>query len=268
MIKFSIITVCLNAGEDLINTVLPTLKQTYENFELIIKDGLSKDGSIDRLPQDRRIKLIQQKDNGIYDAMNQAIEVATGDFLIFINAGDTFYETTTLEKIAAQIMDFDVTLYYGRCYNEALDIFSNSPQHLTPFFCYRSMLCHQAMIFKQEYFQNKKYDCSYRVCADKELLLDIVVRSQLQTQYIPTVISRYKGSGFCEAEENKEKIVIETRRLTEQFFSKRQCSVFRIMIALTFPKLRKMIINNPRFVKIYKRTIGLMYGNKGVKNDK
>ena len=64
MIKFSIITVCLNAGQDLIDTVENTLNQSYDNFEIIVKDGFSKDCSIEKLPYNDKIKLIQKKDTG------------------------------------------------------------------------------------------------------------------------------------------------------------------------------------------------------------
>ena len=80
--RFSIITVCLNAGENLIETVKSTLMQTYADFEIIVKDGFSDDGSIDRLPQDSRIKLVQKKDSGIYEAMNQGIKEASGDYCL------------------------------------------------------------------------------------------------------------------------------------------------------------------------------------------
>lgn len=61
MIKFSIITVCLNAGNDLLETVESTLKQSYSEFEIIVKDGFSKDESICKLPQDKRIHLVQKR---------------------------------------------------------------------------------------------------------------------------------------------------------------------------------------------------------------
>ena len=90
MIKFSIVTVCLNAGQDLIDTVNSTLGQSYDCFEILVKDGFSTDGSTEQLPEDERIRLIQKKDTGIYDAMNQAVEEALGDYLIFMNCGDRF----------------------------------------------------------------------------------------------------------------------------------------------------------------------------------
>lgn len=268
MIKFSIITVCLNAGEDLIRTVVSALSQTYKNLELIVKDGHSNDGSLQRLPHDPRLRIIEQDDSGIYDAMNQATAAAAGDYLIYMNAGDTFYADTTLEELAGQITQPYAALYYGRCYNEALDVFSNAPMNLTPLFCYRTMLCHQAMVFERGYMQKKMYDCSYRVCADREVLLDLVMRAQQRTQYIPTIIARYKGVGFCETEENRKISEAETKRLREQYFTKRQRIEFRFKIALTLPRLRKRIAADPKFVKVYKRAVGLLYGNKGAENAK
>ena len=100
MIKFSIITVCLNAGNDLLETVESTLKQSYDEFEIIVKDGFSKDCSIEKLPQNKKVCVYQEKDKSVYDAMNQAIAYATGDYCLFINAGDTLYEPSTLQLIA------------------------------------------------------------------------------------------------------------------------------------------------------------------------
>lgn len=72
MIKFSIITVCLNAGNDLLETVESTLKQSYSEFEIIVKDGFSKDESICKLPQDKRIHLVQKRDTGILATMKRS----------------------------------------------------------------------------------------------------------------------------------------------------------------------------------------------------
>lgn len=86
MIKFSIITVCLNAGNDLLETVESTLKQSYDEFEIIVKDGFSKDGSIEKLPQNKKVCVYQERDKNVYDAMNQAIAYATGDYSIRVHS--------------------------------------------------------------------------------------------------------------------------------------------------------------------------------------
>ena len=89
--KFSIVTVCYNAGDKLYNTINTALAQTYDNFEIIVKDGMSKDDSLSKVLADARIKVIQTPDKGIYDAMNQALEHITGDYVYFLNCGDSFY---------------------------------------------------------------------------------------------------------------------------------------------------------------------------------
>ena len=87
-IKFSIIVVCLNAGEKLHKTLESVLRQSYTGFEILVKDGMSTDGSIEALPQEDAIRVVRQKDKSIYDAMNQAILLAEGDYLLFLNCGD------------------------------------------------------------------------------------------------------------------------------------------------------------------------------------
>ena len=91
--KFTIVTVAYNAGEKLLKTVEDTLKQTYEDFEIIVKDGGSSDRSLEpvRKLESDKIKIFSGKDNGIYDAMNIAVKAATGDYVIFLNCCDRFY---------------------------------------------------------------------------------------------------------------------------------------------------------------------------------
>jgi glycosyltransferase involved in cell wall biosynthesis len=262
MIKFTIITVSLNAGNDLIDTAESVLSQDYKNYEIIIKDGFSIDGSIEKLPYNENIRLIQKKDNGIYDAMNQALEEATGDYVLFINAGDKLANTDILDKLN-QIIDKENNLfYYGHCYNETLNVYSNAPKKLTPFFCFRTMLCHQAMIFSKKVFENKRYNCAYKISADKELLLYVVVGKKYKTNYIPLTIANYKGSGFCEKEENQSLMKNESLNLKKEYFTRNQIFWYSFLIKLTFPRLRSLILSNKKIIRHYKKIVGLIYGNK------
>lgn len=134
--KFSIITVALNPGEKLQKTLDSVLCQTCSDYEVIIKDGGSTDGSMDRwregvpeegvvqVPADTRkpgsgirerqgvpggagdlsrIRFLEKPDRGIYDAMNQAVQQAAGDFLLFLNCGDMLADRNVLERVAEQI---------------------------------------------------------------------------------------------------------------------------------------------------------------------
>ena len=106
---FSIVVVSLNPGERLEKTLNSILSQTYQNYEVILKDGGSKDGSLISLKEkgffeDKpMIKVVEQPDKSIYDGMNQAVTYATGNYVQFLNCGDYFYSDTVLEEVAEYI---------------------------------------------------------------------------------------------------------------------------------------------------------------------
>ena len=99
---FSIITVTYNAANTLPATLKSVSEQSCRLFEHIIMDGASKDNTV-KIAQDAQIKemrLFSSPDKGLYDAMNKAMDVATGEYLIFLNAGDAFHSPNTLQQIA------------------------------------------------------------------------------------------------------------------------------------------------------------------------
>lgn len=101
--KISIITVCYNASQIIENTILSVINQTYTNIEYIIIDGGSKDGTVDIIKKynNKIAYWISEPDKGLYDAMNKGIDVATGDWIFFINSGDYFYSEVVLSTIFA-----------------------------------------------------------------------------------------------------------------------------------------------------------------------
>lgn len=88
--KFSILVVTLNAEKEIDATIESIQAQSYQNYEVVIKDGLSKDNTLKHIPKDDRYKVYSQRDTSVYDGMNQAIECASGEYIIFLNAGDAF----------------------------------------------------------------------------------------------------------------------------------------------------------------------------------
>lgn len=100
---YSIIVVSYNAGEKLSATIKSILSQTFGEYEIIVKDALSTDGSTAKLPEDPRIRLIQGKDRGIYDGMNIALLSSRGEYIYFLNCGDLLASEAVLEKVHAEI---------------------------------------------------------------------------------------------------------------------------------------------------------------------
>lgn len=104
--KFSLLVVCLNPGEKLKKTLESALMQDYKDYEIIIKDGKSKDGSVEEIPglfPDAPIRIFAEPDKGIYDAMNQAVSYAAGEYVFFLNCGDRFHDGKVLSRMAWEI---------------------------------------------------------------------------------------------------------------------------------------------------------------------
>src|SRR5690554_603900 len=105
--NLSIITVNLNNQKGLQSTIESVISQTYQNFEHIIIDGGSVDNSIEVIKEfesifklkRKQLKWVSERDKGIYNAMNKGIKIANGDYLIFMNSGDTFFSNNTLETV-------------------------------------------------------------------------------------------------------------------------------------------------------------------------
>lgn len=99
--RISVVTVCYNAVDIIETTILSVINQTYDNIEYIVIDGASKDGTLEVIEKyrDKISCLVSEPDKGIYDAMNKAIGLATGQWISFMNAGDVFHDTEVIEKI-------------------------------------------------------------------------------------------------------------------------------------------------------------------------
>ena len=159
-IMYSVIVVCLNAGQRLYETVDSILKQSCPDFEVVVKDGGSSDGSVERLEElccDQRVRVQVRKDNGIYDAMNQAVKLAGGEYYLFLNAGDSFYDQHVLSKITDEIhrlerADKKPGIIYGNLYHKALDTVIYASPEINDFTCYRNVPCHQTCFYHHALF--------------------------------------------------------------------------------------------------------------------
>ena len=226
--SFSIVVVCLNPGEKLAATINSILAQQYGNYEIIIKDGGSKDGSIEKLPADSRIRLFSEKDSGIYDAMNQALPRINGQYVLFLNCGDLFYDDTVLTRIAKVIgnrkaADSEknhcaykekVRIFYGNQYNELQKCVVYSSPEVNDFTCYRNVPCHQVCFYDARLFEERGYLTKYRVRADYEHFLYCIYDRKAEAVYTETLIARYEGGGFSETNENRRRSAEEHAEIT------------------------------------------------------
>ena len=115
-IKISIVTVSYNAVETIERTINSVINQNYTNYEYIVIDGLSNDGTLDVLKkhESKITKLISEKDSGIYDAMNKGISMSRGEVICFLNSDDYFKDVNLLRDIAYEFsIDENISIIYG-----------------------------------------------------------------------------------------------------------------------------------------------------------
>lgn len=270
---FSIIVVSLNAGEKLLRTIESILAQTYTGYEVIVKDGGSRDGSPEALrrrlqttdPQTAaRIRILEEKDGSIYDAMNQAAEKADGRYLYFLNCGDYFYDAHVLEELAGR-MEKDRTgalLFYGNIYDALRGTVVASNPRMSGFACYRNVPCHQACIYDRTLFAKRGYEPEYRVRADYEHFLYSVYRENARPCYLPVTIASYEGGGFSETKENQEKSAKEHKEITALYMSAPALFLYRLLLLLTLAPLRTRMAESRRLAGIYNRCKDFLYGKK------
>ncbi|MCF0210613.1 MAG: glycosyltransferase [Bacteroidales bacterium] len=182
----SIITVCYNAADVIEMTLKSIRRQEYDNFEYIVIDGASTDGTQEILLQNRDIitKYISEKDNGIYDAMNKGLYLAQGDYVWFINAGDKIpHKTTLLDIMESSILMQDIYCGQTKIINKSGEKIGKRRLKLPKTikknsFLWGMVVCHQSFIVKRSIVS--KYDTSYRHCADFDWMLKAVDKADKQ----------------------------------------------------------------------------------------
>jgi glycosyltransferase involved in cell wall biosynthesis len=169
--KVSIITVVYNAEALIERTLKSTLHQTHTNIECVIVDGLSKDATLARVAafNDSRIIVYSERDKGIYDAMNKGQQRATGEYIMFINAGDELYDNNTIAMLLSSAPNADV--YYGNTavVNEAGEILGErrlSPPEQLNWRSLRHGMCvsHQSIMARKSLAPD--YDLDFKISAD------------------------------------------------------------------------------------------------------
>ena len=256
-VQFSIIVVSFNPGDKLKKTIDSVLCQTYQNFEIIVKDGNSTDHSLESLPTDDRIKVIRGSDDGIYDAMNRAIKEATGKWLLFLNCGDYLYQEDVLEQIAVQLQGKGI--FYGHTFNRKLDAEVTMNRKLSAFSCYRHVPCHQACVYSRDLFEKRNYNLKYRIRADYEHFLWSYFEEKCEVHLLDFIIASYEGAGFSELQENMERDRVEHQEITLKYMGYPRVLFYRIILALSLVRVRRYLGNHPAFATGYNKLKKILY---------
>lgn len=274
--KLSVITVCLNPGEKLKATLDSILGQDCQGFEVILKDGGSTDGSVERWQQEKnrisnaeKVKIFVEKDRGIYDAMNQAVTYATGDFLLFLNCGDLLADKAVLERTKQLLeqekkagTDMDRLILYGDTCGEKNGVTIASAPVITGFTCYRNIPCHQSCFYSAALCKEKPYDQQYRIRADYDHFLWCYYQAKAKMLHMDFPVAVYEGGGFSEKRENRDRDKQEHREITGKYMSRRKLLQYRAMMACSLGPLRSAMAESKLFSGFYHWIKQRIYGLK------
>ena len=204
MLKISLITVCYNSQATILDTLNSVMEQDYPCIEYILVDGQSTDGTLELVePYLGRIShFISEPDNGIYDAINKGIRLATGDVLGLLHADDTFGATTILSKIAQTFEHSQADCVYGdlvyvsRDHPDQVVRYWKSGLYQPSRLRFGWMPPHPTFYTKRVNFEKYGlYDPTYKIAADYDLMLRFLGRFSLQAAYLPIVIVKMKTGG-------------------------------------------------------------------------
>lgn len=271
--RFSILIVCLNPGNKLKSTLESIKGQTFGDYEVIIKDGLSSDGSLDAVKEAAKfpfLRIIEKKDAGIYDAMNQAVQASRGRYIYFLNCGDVFRHTDVLAQMDRLIAGnpSKMGIYYGNIYERVTGQIVASNPVMDAFGCYRNVPCHQACFYDRKLLVAHPFETKYRVRADYEQFLWCFFTKELPEKvsfiYGDILIADYEGGGFSETEKNRRVSAAEHKEIVKKYMSAGQVWKYRIAMWVTLAPLRTWIARNPVTSGCYNKLKKFYYGKRGV----
>lgn len=198
--KISVITVVYNGARTLEATIESVVMQTYFNLEYIIVDGGSTDEtlSIIKKYEGQITRWVSEKDEGIYDAMNKGIDLAGGDYIVFMGADDVFLNKETVANVFAQEAARQADLVYGNVISDSFvgeyDGVFDFPKLLD------RNICHQAIFYRKPLFQQLgKYNKKYRALADWEFNIRCFLQPGIRLQFVNQVVAKFGVGGVSAA---------------------------------------------------------------------
>lgn len=259
----SIITVVYNGCAIIEDTIKSVIEQTYKNIQYIIIDGNSSDGTVKIIEKyiSKIDTFLSEKDKGIYDAMNKGLCRVKGDFVIFMNAGDYFYNNEVINDFVKINPDKNMS-YYGN-----VTYFSNNTSYvfianLSSKYCFlkHNTFSHQAIFYSKKWLDIiGNYNLNLRVSADFDLTYRMIKKSKFEN--LKSIIARCNADGFSTNN------AIQSYRDRIKCFKNEGDYFFYLVLLFRYPIffLKNLVVRKSRNTKLYKFYRKIKY--KGVSEE-
>ena len=223
--KVSIITISFNNLKGLMKTYQSIMRQTFRDYEWIVIDGDSSDGTKEFL-QEHNAEIAYwccEPDKGVYNAQNKGTEHAKGEYCIYMNSGDSFYDDDVLKKVFDKNIDADVI--YGNwmlIFEDGKTRLGCAPEVADLAYFFDDNMCHQSMLIKTDAVLNRPYDESFRIYADWDEWLALYMQGKKFERVNLTICNFMVGgisTGDNASEELKQERKAEIKRINERYYS-------------------------------------------------
>lgn len=222
MKKYTIITINFNNSAELRQTIESVLGQTMKDFEYIVIDGGSTDGSVEVIKDyaDHIDYWVSEPDKGVYNAMNKGLGKAHGEYVNFMNSGDTFHSPDVLEEVDSKIGDADIL--FGNVCNRATGIRYGGikkDSEVTLLTLKKEIICHQGTFYRRTIFDRHPYDESLKLIADWKVNVEAIVFDNCKVKVVDTIVANYDLTGMSSTQSQLH--AEERKRVMAELFPER-----------------------------------------------
>lgn len=224
--KLSVITICLNDLAGLKKTVKSVIGQSFKDFEYIVIDGASKDGTLEFLEKysDQITQFISEEDKGIYNAMNKGIALSKGEYCLFLNSGDYLVNDDVLMSVFLQNNESDIL--YGNMIIEDENgsrRHGKMPKELSFIHMISDTLWHPVSFIRRSLFEDYgTYDESLKMVSDYDFFLKVICLYKVSTSYLNFPIAVFNLKGFSSLPENRKTLEKERSIVQKRYFLEEQ----------------------------------------------
>jgi len=256
-VKISIITVCLNSENLIESTIKSVIEQSAASeIEYIIIDGGSSDSTLDIINKYKKniSVVVSEKDSGIYNAMNKAIDFAKGDYLLFLNSGDILNDSKVIEEVMEFIAENNnYDLFFGNValYSQHKGFCQNLKfNNITKRKLFKKNICHQGIFYKKELFEKfGKYNQNYKIYADYDYNLKLILKEKVKFKHFDRIISNFLLGGVSSNKENLQKNEKEHCEVIKKYYSNKEIYLYNLAFKI------QSCTNNRLIIKIINKII-------------
>lgn len=227
--KYSVITINYNNQSGLHSTIESVINQNFYDYEYIVIDGDSTDGSVDVIKRyaSKIDYWISEKDNGIYHAMNKGVAKAHGEYCVFLNSGDIFIDKGVLSKISRINTKEDIIVGNVKDKSGKSQLFMPPTEELSLYYLYSGTVPHQGSFIKTDLLRKIPYDEQLKIVSDWKFYVETLIMHNSSIRYIDEFVAEFDTSGISTS--NPDKTWSEKEKVLSDLFPPRVLSDYKKM---------------------------------------